>query len=63
MQLILACTAGGSCSSSKVAGLVFYATFAYYWIGQVVANVILCTLAGGVFGGKLLACGVTIWLT
>ena len=41
-----------SCSSSKVAGLVFYATFAYYWISQVIANVVLCTLAGGIFGGK-----------
>ncbi|KAK4688034.1 hypothetical protein P7C73_g2079, partial [Tremellales sp. Uapishka_1] len=40
-----------SCSSSKVAGLIFYSTFSYLWISQVVANVILATLAGGVFGG------------
>ncbi|KAK1924435.1 integral to plasma membrane protein [Papiliotrema laurentii] len=46
-----ACANSGSCSSSKVAGLIFYATFAYYWITQVVANVILATLAGGIFGG------------
>ncbi len=51
IALILACTSGGSCSSAKVAGLIFYATFAYYWISQVVANVVLCTLAGGIFGG------------
>ncbi|WVO22325.1 protein PNS1 [Cryptococcus decagattii] len=46
-----AACSGGGCSSSKVAGLVFYVTFAYLWMSQVIANVILCTLAGGVFGG------------
>ncbi|ORY21903.1 plasma-membrane choline transporter-domain-containing protein [Naematelia encephala] len=40
-----------SCSSSKVTGLIVYATFAYYWASQVITNIILCTLAGGVFGG------------
>ena len=40
-----------SCSSGKVAGLIFYATFAYYWVSQVIANVTLTTLSGGVFGG------------
>lgn len=40
-----------SCSSGKVAGLVFYSTFAYIWVSQVIANVVLCTLAGGVYGG------------
>ncbi|BEJ17676.1 hypothetical protein CspHIS471_0610770 [Cutaneotrichosporon sp. HIS471] len=45
-----ACTAT-SCSSGKVAGLIFYAIFVFYWASQVVSNVILCTLAGGVFGG------------
>ena len=49
--LMTACANGGSCSSSKVAGLVFYATFVYYWVSQVIGNVVLCTLAGGVFGG------------
>ncbi|WWD02756.1 protein PNS1 [Kwoniella europaea PYCC6329] len=44
------CT-GTSCSSGKVAGLIFYSTFAYLWTSQVVGNVILCTLAGGIFGG------------
>ncbi|WVR07244.1 protein PNS1 [Kwoniella sp. DSM 27419] len=44
------CT-GTACSSGKVAGLIFYSTFAYLWTSQVVANVILCTLSGGVFGG------------
>ncbi|TYJ52097.1 protein PNS1 [Cryptococcus floricola] len=39
------------CSSSKVAGLIFYSTFAYLWMSQVLGNVILATLAGGVFGG------------
>lgn len=40
-----------TCSSGKVAGLIFYQTFAYYWTSQVIANVCLCTLAGGIFGG------------
>lgn len=51
-MLTAACTTT-SCSSGKVAGLIFYATFAFYWTTQVVANIILCTLAGGVFGGEL----------
>ncbi|WVQ82442.1 protein PNS1 [Cryptococcus sp. DSM 104549] len=42
---------GTSCSSSKVAGLIFYSTFSYLWMSQVAANVVLCTLAGGVYGG------------
>lgn len=49
-----ACTSSassGSCSSGKVAGLIFFATFAYYWVSQVIANVVLTTLSGGVFGG------------
>ena len=41
---------GGSCSSGKVAGLVFFVTFSYLWTSQVIANVTLCTLAGGPFG-------------
>lgn len=45
-----ACVEGG-CSSGKVTGLIFYATFAFIWISQVVGNVILTTLAGGIFGG------------
>jgi hypothetical protein len=44
-------SSSGSCSSSKVAGLIFFATFAYYWVSQVIANVVLTTLSGGVFGG------------
>lgn len=44
-------SAGGSCSSSKVAGLIFFETFAYLWMSQVVANVALATLAGGAYGG------------
>ncbi|KAJ9111755.1 hypothetical protein QFC22_006414 [Naganishia vaughanmartiniae] len=43
--------ATNSCSSGKVAGLIFFATFVYIWVSQVIANVILCTLAGGVYGG------------
>ncbi|KAJ3757933.1 plasma-membrane choline transporter-domain-containing protein [Lentinula raphanica] len=39
-----------SCSSSKVAGLIFYATFSYLWTSQVIANVSLATLAGGPYG-------------
>ncbi|KAJ4483429.1 plasma-membrane choline transporter-domain-containing protein [Lentinula aciculospora] len=39
-----------SCSSGKVAGLIFYATFSYLWTSQVIANVALATLAGGPYG-------------
>ncbi|KIY62144.1 DUF580-domain-containing protein [Cylindrobasidium torrendii FP15055 ss-10] len=39
-----------SCSSGKVAGLVFYETFSFIWTSQVVANVALATLAGGPYG-------------
>ncbi|CDZ96815.1 integral to plasma membrane protein [Phaffia rhodozyma] len=47
-----ACSAaGGSCSSAKVTGLVVFCTFAYLWMSQVIANVSLCTLAGGPYGG------------
>ncbi len=46
-----AACATNACSSGKVAGLVFFATFAFLWISQVVANVCLATLAGGAFGG------------
>lgn len=40
-----------SCSSAKVTGLIVYATFSYIWLSQVIANVVLATLAGGVYGG------------
>ncbi|KAH9935626.1 plasma-membrane choline transporter-domain-containing protein [Fomitopsis serialis] len=46
----LACGSGSSCSSGKVAGLIFYATFSYLWTSQVIGNVALATLAGGPFG-------------
>ncbi|GLB37068.1 putative CTL (choline transporter-like) family protein [Lyophyllum shimeji] len=39
-----------SCSSGKVAGLIFYETFSFLWTSQVVKNVALATLAGGPFG-------------
>lgn len=48
-----ACSTGTACSSSKVAGLIFYETFCYLWTSQVVGNVALATLAGGPFGGEL----------
>ncbi|PCH43440.1 DUF580-domain-containing protein [Wolfiporia cocos MD-104 SS10] len=44
------CGHGSSCSSGKVAGLIFYATFSYIWTSQVIGNVALATLAGGPFG-------------
>jgi len=44
------CASGTSCSSGKVAGLIFYATFSYLWTSQVVGNVALATLAGGPYG-------------
>jgi len=40
-----------SCSSGTVAGLIFFEVFAYIWTSQVIANVALATLAGGVYGG------------
>ncbi|KAH9946970.1 DUF580-domain-containing protein [Amylocystis lapponica] len=44
------CGSESSCSSGKVAGLIFYETFSYLWTSQVVGNVALATLAGGPFG-------------
>ncbi|KAF8070149.1 plasma-membrane choline transporter-domain-containing protein [Lyophyllum atratum] len=43
------CTSS-SCSSGKVAGLIFFETFSFLWTSQVVKNVALATLAGGPFG-------------
>ncbi|KAF9012317.1 plasma-membrane choline transporter-domain-containing protein [Cyathus striatus] len=43
------CTSS-SCSSGKVAGLVFFETFSYFWTSQVIGNVALATLAGGPYG-------------
>jgi Plasma-membrane choline transporter len=48
-HVFLACNAS-SCSSGKVAGLIFYATFSFLWTSQVIGNVSLATLAGGPFG-------------
>ncbi|KAF8908749.1 plasma-membrane choline transporter-domain-containing protein [Mucidula mucida] len=42
--------ATSSCSSGKVAGLVFYETFSFLWTSQVIGNVALATLAGGPYG-------------
>ncbi|KAJ7594027.1 plasma-membrane choline transporter-domain-containing protein [Mycena floridula] len=39
-----------TCSSGKVAGLIFYATFSFLWTSQVIGNVALATLAGGPYG-------------
>lgn len=39
-----------SCSSGKVAGLVFFETFSFLWTSQVICNVSLATLAGGPYG-------------
>jgi len=39
-----------SCSSGKVAGLIFFETFSFLWTSQVVKNVALATLAGGPYG-------------
>ncbi|CAK5265765.1 unnamed protein product [Mycena citricolor] len=39
-----------SCSSGKVAGLIFFETFSFLWTSQVVGNVALATLAGGPYG-------------
>lgn len=41
-----------SCSSGKVAGLLFYAVFSFLWTSQVIGNVSLATLAGGPYGCK-----------
>ena len=53
-SLYLACSTGTSCSSGKVAGLIFFEAFCYLWTSQVVGNVALATLAGGPYGGILL---------
>ncbi|KAF8161084.1 plasma-membrane choline transporter-domain-containing protein [Crassisporium funariophilum] len=39
-----------SCSSGKVAGLIFFETFSFIWTSQVTGNVALATLAGGPYG-------------
>ena len=41
-----ACDSSGSCSSSKVIGLVAFVTFAGYWITEVIKNVIHVTISG-----------------
>ncbi|KAG8884398.1 putative choline transporter, neither null mutation nor overexpression affects choline transport [Tulasnella sp. 331] len=43
-------TGATRCSSTTVAGLVFFETFAYLWTSQVIANICLATVAGGPFG-------------
>lgn len=45
------CSTGTSCSSGKVAGLIFFEVFSFLWTSQVVGNVALATLAGGPYGG------------
>lgn len=47
-----ACVSSNSCSQGKVIGLIVYSTFSFFWTSQVVANIVLCTLAGGVYGGE-----------
>lgn len=47
--LVVAC-ATTSCSSGKVAGLIFFETFSFLWTSQVIGNVALATLAGGPYG-------------
>ncbi|KAF7361889.1 hypothetical protein MVEN_00533400 [Mycena venus] len=39
-----------SCSSGKVAGLIFFLVFSFLWTSQVIGNVALATLAGGPYG-------------
>ncbi|KAJ6499296.1 plasma-membrane choline transporter-domain-containing protein [Mycena sanguinolenta] len=39
-----------SCSSGKVAGIIFYLVFSFLWTSQVIGNVALATLAGGPYG-------------
>lgn len=39
-----------SCSSGKVAGLIFFEAFSFLWTSQVIGNVSLATLAGGPYG-------------
>jgi hypothetical protein len=38
-MMVLAC-ATNSCSSGKVAGLIFYLTFAYIWTSQVIGKLV-----------------------
>ncbi|KAJ7925306.1 plasma-membrane choline transporter-domain-containing protein [Mycena leptocephala] len=44
-SLVTAC-ATSSCSSGKVAGLIFFEVFSFLWTSQVIGNVALATLAG-----------------
>ncbi|TFK75449.1 DUF580-domain-containing protein [Pluteus cervinus] len=43
-------TAGSSCSSAKVTGLIVYELFSFLWTSQVIGNVALSTVAGGPYG-------------
>lgn len=45
-----ACGNGSTCSSGKVAGLIFFEIFSYLWTSQVIGNIALVTLAGGPYG-------------
>ncbi|KAF9241572.1 plasma-membrane choline transporter-domain-containing protein [Melanogaster broomeanus] len=53
LQAALTCGTTSSCSSGKVAGIIFYAVFSYLWTSQVIGNVALATLAGGPYGCRL----------
>ncbi|TFK20956.1 DUF580-domain-containing protein [Coprinopsis marcescibilis] len=44
------CGEASACSSSKVAGLIFFETFSFIWSSQVIGNVALATMAGGPYG-------------
>ena len=41
-----ACSAEGSCSSTKVIGLIVFVTFASYWISEWIKNTVYSTVAG-----------------
>lgn len=56
------CSTGTSCSSGKVAGLIFFEVFSFLWTSQVVGNVALATLAGGPYGGTYYR-GVPRWVS
>jgi hypothetical protein len=40
-----------SCSSATVTGLIVFEAFSFLWTSEVLSNVCLATLSGGVFGG------------
>lgn len=38
---------GGGCSSAKLIGILVFTTFGFYWLSEVIKNVIHVSISGG----------------